>query len=119
MQKYDLAKTGDAIKFQTHVGMKDGYNYQKGKLYDGHVIKHSIGYSTDVEFTGDDGTIVAVTIEYGSFNGGYNSFELIISDDEFERRKVEWLENAIATAKANSAEALEKQIKYLTSVEFK
>lgn len=115
MPKYKLAKAGDKITFQVMVQMKDGYNYQKGTLYEGHVIKH-YDSATDVEFFGDDGTLIKTTVDH---KYGAETIELIISDDEFEKRKVEWLDNAIEVAKINAEEAFAKQVNYLKSVEFK
>jgi hypothetical protein len=113
--KYTLAKAGDKITFEVMVQIKDGYNYQKGTIYDGHVIQH-YDSATDVEFVGDDGSIVKVTVYH---KDGAENFELIISDDEFEKRKVEWLDNAIEIAKKNAEEAFLKQVNYLKSVDFK
>lgn len=113
--KYKLAKAGDKITFEVMVQIKDGYNYQKGTIYDGHVIQH-YDSATDVEFVGDDGSIVKVTVYH---KDSPEKFELIISDDEFEKRKVEWLDNAIEIAKKNAEEAFVKQVNYLKSVDFK
>lgn len=115
LSKYELAKPGDKIKFQVLVTIKDGYNYQKGTMYDGHVIQHYES-ATDVEFIGDDGTIVKTTVDH---KYGAESIELVISDEEFEKRKVEWLDAAIETAKINAEEAFVKQVNYLKSIEFR
>ena len=115
MYKYELAKPGDKIKFQILVEIKEGYNYQKGKVYDGSVIKHYES-ATDVEFIGDDGNIVKTTADH---KYGAETIELIISDEEFEKRKKEWLEAAIEVAKINAEKALTKQVNYLKSLEFK
>lgn len=115
LSKYELAKPGDKIKFQVLVTIQDGYNYQKGKVYDGHVIQHYES-STDVEIIGDDGTIVKTTVDH---KYGAEIIELILSDDDFEKRKEEWLENAIEQAKINAEEAFVKQVNYLKSIEFR
>lgn len=118
MRKSDLAKVGDKIKYQVHLTVSDGYNHQKGILYDGVILRHSISSITEVEFIGDDGTPVKDTLYYNSFNSGEASFELLISDDEFELRKKEWLENAIKEAKEESERELVKRLEFLKSVTF-
>lgn len=116
MHKSDLAKGGDPIKFQTNVAMKDGYNYQIGNIYDGHIVSHSTDQATTVEFVGDDGSPVVTTLYYDSYSIGMESFELLISDDELELRKNAWLEKEIEIAKENSDAALTKLINHLKSV---
>lgn len=115
LNKYELARTGDNIKFQVLVTMNDGYNYQKGTVYDGHVIKH-YSSATDVEIIGDDGTIVKTTVDH---KYGAEKIELIISDEEFEKRKAEWLDTAIEEAKIDAEAAFAKKVNYLKSVEFR
>jgi len=115
LNKYELAQAGDKITFQVLVKMKDGYNYQQGKIYDGTVIKRYES-ATDVAFVGDDGSIVEITVDH---KYGAESIELIISDEDFEKRKDEWLEKAIEVAKINAEEAFAKQVNYLKSVTFR
>jgi len=115
LNKYELAQAGDKITFQVLVRIKDGYNYNQGKIYDGHVIKH-YGSSTDVEFIGDDGSLVQTTIDH---KHDPEKIELIMSDEEFKKRKEEWLEKAIETAKVNAEEAFVKQVDYLKSIQFR
>lgn len=115
LSKYELAQAGDKITFQLLVEIKPGHNYQKGKIYDGHVIKH-YDSATDVEIIGDDGTMVKTTVDH---KYGAEHIELIISDEEFKKRKKEWLDDAIEVARINAEEAFTKQVNYLKSVEFK
>lgn len=115
LNKYELAQAGDKITFQLMVEIKPGYNYQKGKIYDGHIIKH-YDSATDVEIIGDDGSLVQVTVDH---KYGAEKIELMISDNEFKRRKEEWLDAAIETAKTKAEEAFTKQVNYLKSIEFK
>jgi len=115
LNKYALAQAGDQITFQILVEIKPGYNYHKGKIYEGYVIKHYAS-ETDVEFIGDDGSLVKTTVDH---KHGPEKIELIISDEEFEKRKEEWLEAAIERAKVNAEEAFTKQVNYLKSIEFK
>lgn len=112
MYKSDFCKVGDTIKFEVHVPIKEGYNYQKDKKYDGYILEHSKDRHTKIEFIGDDGTPVTTTIFYGSFNSGMESFEIIISDEEYEIRKQEWLKAAIEIENARH----EKQIEHLKSL---
>lgn len=114
MRKSDLAKAGDKIKYQVHMTVSDGYNHQKGIIYDGHIIRHSINTITEVEFIGDDGTPVHDYVYYNSFNSGESSFELILSDEEFEKRKAEWLSNAIKEAE----KAFSERVEFLKSITF-
>lgn len=115
LSKYELAHAGDKITFQVLVKMKEGHNYQQGKIYDGKVVKRYES-ATDVAFVGDDGSIVETTVDH---KYGAETIELIISDEDFEKRKKEWLENAIEVAKINAEEAFTKQVNYLKSVEFR
>jgi hypothetical protein len=115
LNKYELAQAGDKITFQVLVNIKDGYNYQYGKIYYGHVIKN-YDSATDVEFIGDDGSLVKTTVDH---KHDPEKIELIMSDDEFKKRKEEWLEKAIETAKVNAEEAFVKQVNYLKSIEFR
>lgn len=112
MYKSDLCRVGDKIKFEVHVPIKEGYNYQKDKKYDGYILEHSKDRHTKIEFIGDDGNPVTTTIFYGSFNSGMESFQIIISDEEYEKRKQEWLKEAIQVENDRH----EKQIKYLKSL---
>lgn len=112
MRKSDICKVGDKIKFQSHVPIKEGYNYQKNKIYDGHILEHSKDHHTKIEFIGDDGNPVITDIFYDIFNSGMESFEIIISDEEYETRKKEWLKAAIEIENARH----EKQIEYLKSL---
>jgi hypothetical protein len=114
MRKSDLAKAGDKIKYQVHLTVSEGYNHQKGILYDGYIIRHSINSITEVEFIGDDGTLVRDTMYYNSFNSGESSFELLISDEEFEKRKAEWLADAIKEAE----QVFSERIEFLKSITF-
>lgn len=115
LNKYELAQAGDKIAFQVLVKMKDGYNYQQGKIYNGKVVKRYES-ATDVAFVGDDGSIVETTVDH---KYGAETIELIISDEDFEKRKDEWLEKAIEVAKINAEEAFTKQVNYLKSVTFR
>lgn len=114
MQKSYLAKTGDKIKFQVNVPMKESSNYQKGILYDGVIIEHHPEQLTRIEFIGDNKEIVKTSIFYDCYSSGMESFEIIISEEELQKRKEEWLANAvkIATDKYN------KQLEFLNSVTF-
>lgn len=95
LSKYELAQAGDKITFELLMKIKPGYNYQKGKIYDGRVIKH-YDTSTDVEIIGDDGSLVQTTVDH---KYGAEKIELLISDEEFKKRKEEWLDAAIETAR--------------------
>lgn len=114
MSKNQLSKVGDKVKFQENVPIKEGMNYQYGKIYDGIITKHVNDVITEIDIIGDDGSIVKVNITYDCFSSGMNSFELLISKEELEERKKEWMENAIAIEKAE----YDKKVNYLKSIEF-
>lgn len=115
LSKNDLAQPGDKVTFQLLVDLQPGYNYQKGTIYEGHVVKN-YDLATDLIIIGDDGSLVEVTVDH---KYGVEKMELLLDDDEFEKRKVEWLENAIEAAKINAEEAFAKRVDYLKSVEFR
>lgn len=115
LNKYELARVGDKITFELLVEIKPGYNFQKGTIYHGHVTKRYES-STDVVIVGDDGTLVETIVDH---KYGAEKIEILLSNEEFEKRKEEWLENAIEQAKINAEEAFTKQINYLKSVTFR
>lgn len=115
LSKYELARAGDKITFELLVEIKPGYNYQKGTIYQGHVTKRYRS-ATDVVIVGDDGTLVETTVDH---KYGAEKIEILLSDEEFEKRKEEWLENAIEQAKINAEAAFTKQVEYLKSIEFR
>lgn len=115
LSKYELARAGDKITFELLVEIKPGYNYQKGTIYQGHVTKRYES-ATDVVIVGDDGTLVETTVDH---KYGAEKIEILLSDEEFEKRKEEWLENAIEQAKINAETAFTKQVEYLKSIEFR
>lgn len=78
--KNTLAITGDKITFKTNVEVKEGYNFQKGNLYNGHIISHSDA-NTLIEFIGDNGEPVKTTISYDVYSNGMSEFCLQISDE--------------------------------------
>lgn len=116
LNKHELAHVGDKITFQLMVEIKPGYNYHKGKIYDGQIVKRYGDSATDVEFVGDDGSLVSTTVDH---KHGTEKIELVLSDEELEQRKAEWLENAIEVAKNNAEAAFTKQVEYLKSIEFR
>lgn len=115
LSKYELARAGDKITFELLVEIKPGYNFQKGTIYHGHVIKRYES-ATDVVIVGDDGTLVETIVDH---KYGAEKIEILLSDEEFEKRKEEWLENAIEQAKINAEAAFTKQVEYLKSIEFR
>ena len=114
MRKSDLAKEGDKIKFQSHVEIKEGYNYQKGKIYDGYVVSHRVNQATEVSFIGDDGSMVNSSIYYDNFCNGMESFEILISDEELEHRVSEWLTKSIEIEK----KTFEDRVNALKKIKF-
>lgn len=115
LNKYELARVGDKITFELLVEIKPGYNFQKGTIYHGHVTKRYES-ATDVVIVGDDGTLVETIVDH---KYGAEKIEILLSDEEFEKRKEEWLENAIEQAKINAEAAFTKQVEYLKSIEFR
>ena len=118
MRKSDLAKSGDKIKFQSRRKVPDGYNYQQGKTYDGCIIRHQIQSNSELEFIGDDGTLVKYTTSYNEFEGYIPPFTLLVSDEELEQRAAEWLATSIKEATAQAEYQLKKAISQLKAVLF-
>lgn len=118
MRKYDLAKSGDKIKFQYRRQVANGKNYQQGKIYDGYIVSHYIESQTALEFIGDDGSLVKYTIFHNEFDGSSASFEILISDEDFETRKAAWLAKSIEEAIAQAEHELKKTISKLNAVRF-
>lgn len=96
ISKYELAKDGDRVHFIVNVPMtKDeerGYTHNVN--YDGIVVKHS-GYTTEIEFIGDDKKHHTVTVYNYGQSSGYESFELLVDDNELDKRRLEWIERVI------------------------
>ncbi len=114
ISKSVLCRVGDKVKFQENVPIKEGRNYHHGKIYDGIIKEHIIDNVTTIEIVGDDGNPVMVKVFYDSFSSGMNSFEIEISDEEFKKRKIDWLANAISKVTIE----YNKRVEYLKSIEF-
>ena len=118
LDKSHLAKAGDKIKFQVHVDTAKDATYKKGNLYDGVVIQHSDSF-TELEIIDDNKNIQTVFICYNSFADGYESFQLLLSEEEFEVRKKEWIDNSYHLFKDTKEKEIQQHFKYLQSIEFK
>lgn len=118
LDKSHLAKAGDKIKFQVHVDTAKDSTYKKGTLYDGVVIEHSDSF-TELEIIDDNKNKQTVFICYNSFADGYESFQLLISEEEFKLRKKEWINNSYNLFKDTKEKEIQQHFKYLQSIDFR
>lgn len=118
MRKSSLAREGDKVKFQTHLPTKEGVPYQKGTLYDGVVIRHKIDQITQIEIIDDNKQKTIVDVFYDIFSDGLETFELMISEEEFEVRKKEWIESTCQQLRKEMEEKLAASITAVKETKF-
>lgn len=118
MRKSDLAQVGDKVKFQVNVATRPDTPYQLGKVYDGIVVKHVIDSTTEINIIDDNGNTTLVYISYDCYSNGMSSFELNISDEEFEARKQEWVTKTCDIIRKEMAQKLEDRINYIENIKF-
>lgn len=109
-----LYKVGDKIEYIFNAPLKEGLSYRHNVWYPGEITAHSTDSSTSVKFIDDNGDEKESTTYYNDFMGGYESIKLIITPEELEKRRLEWVAEHIAIAK----EAYEDRVEFLNSIKF-
>lgn len=116
LNKNDLTKKGDKVKVTVNVPMVEDPNrgYTHNVAYDGVVTEH-YERTTYIQFTSDDGCKHDIDVCNYGMNSGYESYELLIDDTEFEKRKQEWIDKRIQ----EETEKFNLRIEELKNIKFR
>lgn len=96
LTKDALYKNGDKIRFKFEAPLNKGLGYGNDVWYEGVILEHHVDAVTRVEITIDDGSKLKTETYYNDFNAGMESIELLVSDEELQKRLQEWIDKAVA-----------------------
>lgn len=113
-QATELFKVGDKAQFRYNAPLKEEYPFKHEVWYDGVIVKHVDDSITLVEIENEHGVKEEASLSYGSFNSGYESARVILTLEEFNARK----ENYINAELRKAAIEYKKRIDYLLKLDF-
>lgn len=112
---YEIYKIGDNVQLVFNVPFKEGHPFTHNVKYDGVITKNVPGSYTEVQVTNDNGVKTEVSVSYNSFTSGYESIFLMISENELESRRQEWIQRQINT----ETKKYNDRIEFLKKIKFK
>lgn len=84
--------------------------------YDAVILRHYPGRSTEVLATNDRGESETVLVTHSGWDSGYEYLTLLISDEELEIRRKEWIKTQIEKENSQFEESKKKHKKRLASI---
>ncbi len=90
-----IFKVGDKAHLVFEVPMAEDSFWTQGVKYDAVILEHYPGRSTHVLSTNDRGESETVVVAHSGWDSGYEYLTLLISDEELEIRRKEWIQTQI------------------------